>query len=61
MKYKVGDKVRIRKGAKLELAYCNYIGVTALLPGVDFSKKEPPWDGNPESGKPNINKYNLAF
>ena len=40
MKYKVEDKVRIRKGAKLELAYCNYIGVTALLPGVDFSKKK---------------------
>lgn len=49
------------KGAKLELAYCNYIGVTALLPGVDFSKKEPPRDGNPESGKANISKYNLAF
>lgn len=42
MKYNVGDKVRIRKGAKLELAYCNYIGVTALLPGVDFSKKSRP-------------------
>ena len=49
------------KGAKLELAYCNYIGVTALLHGEKKKKKEPPRDGNPKSGKPNINKYNLAF
>lgn len=39
------------KGARMELAYCNYIGVTALIPGIDFTKKEPLRNGNSESGK----------
>ena len=39
------------KGARMELAYCNYIGVTALIPGIDFAKKEPLRESNPESGK----------
>ena len=36
------------KGARMELAYCNYIGVTALIPGIDFAKKEPLRNGNSE-------------
>lgn len=49
------------KGARMELAYCNYIGVTALIPGINFAKKEPLRNGNSESGKSNISKYNIAF
>jgi hypothetical protein len=52
----------LSKGAQLEMRYCNYIGVKIdFLYEVDFSKKEPLRNGNSESGKSNINKYNLAF